>query len=119
MERAVPILPGDDISAMKQFYIDKLGFELDWENRSEDSDTDGMIGVRRGGISITIDCPMSGHGRQACVSLEVADADAYYNEWKHKVEMKRPPMNEFWGGRTFGVQDPADNTIFVIGPVTP
>ena len=74
MERAVPILPGDDISAMKQFYIDKLGFELVWENRSEDSDTDGMIGVRRGGISITIDCPMSGHGRQACVSLEVADA---------------------------------------------
>jgi uncharacterized glyoxalase superfamily protein PhnB len=78
-----------------------------------------MIGVRRGGISITIDCPMSGHGRQACVSLEVADADAYYNEWKHKVEMKRPPMNEFWGGRTFGVHDPAHNTIFVIGPVTP
>jgi hypothetical protein len=30
MERAVPILPGDDISAMKQFYIDKLGFELVW-----------------------------------------------------------------------------------------
>ena len=97
MERAVPIIPGDDIKAMKEFYVDKLGFELVWEAPSEDNDTDGMIGVRRGGISITIDCPMSGHGRHACVSLEVEDADAYYNDWKDKVEMQRPPMNEYWG----------------------
>lgn len=32
--------------------------------------------------------------------------------------MKRPPTNAYWGDRTFGVHDPADNTIFVIGPVT-
>ncbi len=34
-----------------------------------------------------------------------------------KVEIRRPPMNEPWGGRTFGFQDPFDNTIFVIGPL--
>jgi uncharacterized glyoxalase superfamily protein PhnB len=60
---------------------------------------------------------MSGHGRKACATLEVESADAYYNEWKEKVALQRPPMNEPWGGRTFGVQDPFDNTIFVIGPV--
>ncbi|MGQ0814567.1 MAG: VOC family protein [Gemmatimonadota bacterium] len=118
MERAVPVIPGDDIRAMKEFYIDGLGFTLAWENPSEDNDRDGMIGLQRGGIAITIDCPMFGHGRGACVSLEVADADAYYNEWKDKVPIERPPMNEYWGARTFGVQDPADNTIFVMGPVT-
>ncbi|MGQ0814148.1 MAG: glyoxalase superfamily protein [Gemmatimonadota bacterium] len=117
MERAAPVIPGDDISATKEFYVDKLGFELAWANPNEDNDQDGMIGVRRGGMVITIDCPMSGHGRQACVALEVDAADAYYNEWKDKVEIKRPPMNEYWGARTFALHDPADNTIFVMGPV--
>lgn len=116
MERAIPVIPGDDIRAMKAFYIDKLGFALSWENPSDDDEQAGMIGVQRGGMVITIDCPMSGHGRQACVSLDVHDADAYYNEWKDKVEITRPPVNEWWGARTFGVQDPADNTLFVMGP---
>ena len=119
MERAVPVIPGDDVRAMKEFYVDKLGFDLVWENPSEDNQNDGMIGVRRGSIAITIDCPMSGHGRQACVSLEVEDADTYYHEWKDKVAMERAPRNEYWGARTFSVQDPADNTIFVMGPLKP
>jgi catechol 2,3-dioxygenase-like lactoylglutathione lyase family enzyme len=117
MERAIPVIPGDDIRAMKEFYVNKLGFTLTWENPSEDNEQDGMVGVQRGGIAITIDCPMSGHGRHACVSLEVQDADVYYDEWKKKVEIKRPPRNEYWGARTFSVQDPADNTIFIMGPL--
>lgn len=28
MERAIPVIPGDDILAMKAFYIDKFGFTL-------------------------------------------------------------------------------------------
>jgi hypothetical protein len=48
------------------------------------------MGVRRGSIAITLDCPMSGHGRDACVSLEVEDADRYYEEWRQRVEVKRP-----------------------------
>ena len=68
-------------------------------------------------MELTIDCPMSGHGRRACVSLRVNSADAYYEEWRHVVAISHPPKNELWGGRTFGFQDPFDNTIFVIGPV--
>jgi uncharacterized glyoxalase superfamily protein PhnB len=66
---------------------------------------------------LTLDCPMSGHGREACVSLEVEDADAYYDEWLPHVEIRRPPRNEEWGARTFDVIDPFGNTIFVMGPV--
>jgi uncharacterized glyoxalase superfamily protein PhnB len=61
---------------------------------------------------------MSGHGREACVSLEVTSADAYYHEWRDKVEIRRPPKDEPWGARTFDVIDPFGNTIFVIGPAT-
>jgi len=78
MERAVPVLPADDLRAAKDFYVNKLGFRLLWES-SEDGKS-GIMGVERGTICLTIDAPMSGHGRDACVSLHVADADAYYRE---------------------------------------
>jgi uncharacterized glyoxalase superfamily protein PhnB len=61
---------------------------------------------------------MTGNGRDACVSLEVESADAYYNEWKDRVTVKRAPRNEDWGARTFDLIDPFGNTIFVMGPVT-
>jgi len=113
MERAVPVLPADDLSAAKAFYVNRLGFRVTFEASDGKS---GIMGVERGTISITIDAPMSGHGRDACVSLHVNDADSYYREWRDKVEIKNPPRDEDWGARTFSVHDPAGNTIFVIGP---
>jgi uncharacterized glyoxalase superfamily protein PhnB len=113
MERAVPILPADDLSIAKRFYVDQLGFRVTFE---ESDGRSGIMGVERGTIAITIDSPMSGHGREACVSLSVADADRYYEEWRAKVEIANPPRDEYWGARTFGFTDPSGNTIFVIGP---
>ena len=46
------------------------------------------------------------------------DADAYYDEWSSRVEIRRPPRNEHGGARTFDVIDPFGNTIFVMGPTT-
>jgi catechol 2,3-dioxygenase-like lactoylglutathione lyase family enzyme len=115
MELAVAVIPADNISEAKRFYVDKLGFQLTFE--AESDGTRGLIGVKRGAMEITIDAPMDGHGRQACVSLRVNDADAYYREWCGKVDIKNPPRDEYWGARTFGFQDPSDNTIFVIGPL--
>lgn len=115
MERAVPVLPADDLAVAKQFYVDGLGFEVTFE-ASEDGKS-GLLGVRSGPIAITIDSPMDGHGRNACVSLEVESADRYYDEWRTRVEIKRPPKNEEWGARTFSVTDPSGNTIFVMGPL--
>lgn len=114
MELAIAVIPADDLSVMKKFYVEGLGFEAHWEV-SEDGKT-GLLGVKRGAMEITIDCPMEGHGRGACVSLHVADADRYYEEWKDKVAILRAPKDEEWGARTFDLIDPAGNTIFVIGP---
>jgi len=116
MERAVPILPGDDVTTAKKFYVNELGFNVAWE-RSDDG-RNGLVGLERNGIELTIDCPMSGHGREACVSLRVDNADAYYEEWKNRVSVKRAPKNEFWGARTFDLVDPFGNTIFVMGPLS-
>jgi tellurite methyltransferase len=117
MERAVAILPEDDLSVARAFYVDGLGFRVAWE-ATEDGRT-GLMGIERGTMVMTLDAPMSGHGRDACVSLVVEDADACYEEWRHKVPIQSPPRDEAWGARTFGLSDPSGNTIFVIGPLTP
>lgn len=117
MERAIPILPTDDIAAAKAFYVDGLGFRVTWEV-SEDGHT-GLLGLARGEMHLTLDCPMDGHGRHACVCLEVGDADAYYAEWSTRVPVRRAPVNEEWGARTFGLHDPSGNTLFVVGRLAP
>ncbi len=78
MERAVPILPVDDLGVAKQFYVDALGFEVTFE-ASEDGKS-GLLRVSRGTIALTVDCPMDGHGRNACASLEVESAERTYGE---------------------------------------
>lgn len=117
MERAVPILPADDLRVARAFYVDGLGFRVTWQ-ATGDGRT-GLMGVERGTMVLTLDAPMSGHGRDACVSLIVDDADACYEEWRHKVPVQAPPRDEEWGARTFGLRDPSGNTVFVIGPLTP
>ena len=115
MERAIPILPADDLGIAKEFYVNRLGFTVRFE-ATQDGRV-GLLGVDRGAISLTLDAPMPGHGREACVALQVEDADAYYDEWRGRIEIDRAPKNEEWGARTFDLLDPSGNTLFVIGPV--
>ena len=116
MEKAIPQFPVDDLAIAKAFYIDGLGFHVLWE-ASEDGHT-GLLGIARGGMEITLNSPMPGHGGDACVALQVDDADFYYNEWSPKVKVLRAPKDEPWGARTFDLIDPFGNTIFVMGAVT-
>lgn len=116
MERAIPILPAEDLAVAKAFYVNGLGFRVTFEASSADGRT-GLLGLERGTIQLTIDSPMDGHGRNACVSLRVEDADTYYHEWSMRVTVLRAPRDEEWGARTFDLLDPSGNTIFVMGPV--
>jgi len=116
MERAIPILPTEDLAAAKAFYVGGLGFHVTFEV-SEDGHS-GLLGLARGTIEITLDSPMEGHGREGCVSLQVDDTDSYYREWSLMVNGLRPPKDEEWGARTFDLLDPSGNTILVMGPLT-
>jgi catechol 2,3-dioxygenase-like lactoylglutathione lyase family enzyme len=116
MEQAIPILPAEDLATAKEFYVNGLGFRVTFET-SEDGRS-GLLGIERGTIQMTVDSPMNGHGRNACVALRVDDADACYREWSAKVDVLRAPKDEEWGARTFDLLDPSGNTIFVMGPVS-
>jgi catechol 2,3-dioxygenase-like lactoylglutathione lyase family enzyme len=115
MERAIAILPTEDLATAKEFYVKGLGFHVTWAATGDGHS--GLMGVARGTMEITLDSPMDGHGRNACVSLYVNDSDAYYNEWSPRVTVATTPKNEEWGARTFSLHDPSGNTIFVMGPV--
>lgn len=118
MDRAVPVIPVDDPDAAKQFYVDALGFRVTSEGRYPHEPQDGtIIGLDRGTIHITLDCPMPGHGREICVTFEVSDADALYDAWRSKAQIDAPPENQPWGARTFVVTDPFGNTLFVLEPI--
>src|SRR5262249_14415878 len=114
MERAIPILPADDLEAAKAFYVGELNFRVTFE--ASDDGRSGLLGIERGTIQLTLDSPMEGQGRKACVAFQVEDVDAYYREWSAKVDVLRAPKDEVWGARTFDMLDPSGNTIFVMGP---
>lgn len=115
MERAVPNLPADDLQVAREFYVVGLGFSVRYE--VTENGKHGVMGLERGGFALHLDAPMSGHGRNVVVTLEVDDADALYHQWRGHVAMERAPHNEAWGGRTFGVTDPFGNLLYVVGPV--
>ena len=46
MERAIPILPTNDLATAKAFYVDGLGFRVTFE-ASADGRT-GLVGLQRG-----------------------------------------------------------------------
>ena len=89
MELAIPILPADDLRAARAFQVDTLGFAV-CVAATEDG-TIGLLGRARGPMWLTIDAPMTGHGRRACVSLHVESADRYDAEWRERVPIDRPP----------------------------
>ena len=70
MERAVPILPTDDLAAAKAFYVDGLGFRVTFE-ASEDGRS-GLLGLERGTIQLTLDSPMA---------VTMAEMPAYRSLW--------------------------------------
>jgi catechol 2,3-dioxygenase-like lactoylglutathione lyase family enzyme len=114
-ERSVPILPADDLGAARAFYVEALGFSVTFDTSGGGGT--GLLGVKRGGLELTIDSPMTGHGREVCVSLQVVDVDAIYKEWRARTKVTRKPHDEAWGMRTFDLLDPSGNTLFVMGPI--
>jgi len=117
MERAIPVLPIDDVKKARAFYVDALGFRLVFEAHYPHDPEDGTIlGVERGTIRIHLDCPMPGHGRDACVYLDVDDADALYGEWSANIDIADGPADQPWGARTFTMMDPFGNALYVAGP---
>jgi uncharacterized glyoxalase superfamily protein PhnB len=94
-----PILRVTDLEASLTFYINALGFKLDWQT------TDGHAAVRRGDVVIMLFADDQGQ-LGTWLYVGVNDVDALHIELLEKgVSIRHPPTNYPWGARELQVAD--------------
>jgi catechol 2,3-dioxygenase-like lactoylglutathione lyase family enzyme len=107
-----PILRIFDETKAREFYVDFLGFSVDWEHRFE-PDLPLYLQVSRGGIVLHL----SEHHGDACpgaaMRIETSDIDALHAELTEKrYGYARPQVDDTpWGSREMSVKDPFGNRL--------
>jgi catechol 2,3-dioxygenase-like lactoylglutathione lyase family enzyme len=98
IENVTPILRVENIAASRRYYIETLGFSLDW-------DMEGMISVSRDHNSIML-CEGDQGQPGTWLWVGVDDADAFFAELSAKgAHIRSPPQNFSWAYE-FAVEDP-------------
>lgn len=106
IESVTPILCVENLETSRRYYLDTLGFSLDW-------DVKGMISVSRDGNSIML-CEREQGQPGTWLWIGVEDADEFFAEFSAKgARILHPPENFYWA-REFAVQDP-DGHVLRIG----
>jgi uncharacterized glyoxalase superfamily protein PhnB len=107
-----PALRIFDETVAREFYIDYLGFEVDWEHRFA-PDMPIYMQVRRGECRIQL----SGHYGDCCpgasLRIEVGNIDEYQADLLAKAHKHSRPGIESqpWGSRDMVVLDPFGNRL--------
>ncbi|MCR2805553.1 VOC family protein [Paenibacillus soyae] len=107
--RAVPILRIFDQTKALEFYIDFLGFHIDWEHRFEPG-TPLYLQVSKGGCILHLSEHHGDCTPGSAVRIEVGDAKAFQEELLSKrYKYARPGYSEEW--RAVEVTDPFGNRL--------
>ncbi|MCC7251510.1 glyoxalase superfamily protein [Hyphomicrobium sp.] len=110
--RTVPVLRSFDEAKAREFYLDFLGFTLDWEHRFE-PDLPLYMQVSRDGIVLHLsehhgDATPGSHVRIEIKGLRGFHAELAAKAYKNtRPGLEKPP----WGGLEMTVTDPASNRI--------
>ncbi len=112
MGKVTPILRVFDESKTREFYVDFLGFKVDWEHRFEDG-LPLYMQVSKG------DCVLhlSEHHGDSCpgsaLRIEVENIDGYQKELIEKrYKNARPAVQDQpWGSRDMSINDPFGNRL--------
>jgi catechol 2,3-dioxygenase-like lactoylglutathione lyase family enzyme len=99
IENVTPILRVQDLEVSRRYYIDKLGFSLDW-------DAGSMISVSRDRKGIMLcERDQGNPGTWLWIGID-GDADALFAEYSAKgAHIKSAPRNFSWAYE-FAVEDP-------------
>ena len=110
--RTVPVLRIFDVAKAREFYLDFLGFVVDWEHRHAD-DLPLYMQVSRGGLTLHL----TEHHGDACpgssVYVYATGLEALHAEVSSKAyRYNRPGLQDQpWGMRELTVQDPFGNRL--------
>jgi predicted lactoylglutathione lyase len=107
VENTIPVLPVKDLNRSKEFYVQKLGFQVDWG----DSEDAAICQVSRDGhpIMLTEDRNV---GSPACVWVGL-ESDKLFKEFMDKgVTVLSEPQNKPWAYEML-IQDVDGNTLWL------
>jgi len=117
VQQVFPTLRITNYARSKRFYVEGLGFQIDWEHRVDARDPVFMQ-VTRDGLSLYLS-EHEGDGRVGgLVHLYVPDVDGWYQELASRgVPVAFEPRDERWGNRDMRILDPDGNQICVCTPI--
>jgi uncharacterized glyoxalase superfamily protein PhnB len=110
--QVMPMIAVESVDAIRDFYVDKLGFEHVMGMVGKDGQLDFVTVVLGGARMMFSRAPGSDTprrpGKQAVeIYLQVDDVVAYHNRLKKSgVKISDPLTLQWWGDRTFKVLDP-------------
>lgn len=112
LRRSVPILRMFDVAKAREFYLDFLGFKVDFEHRFNEN-APLFMGISRGDITLFLS-EHHGDGTPGThVMIETDGLDALHAELKAKKYRYMNPgiQVQEWGRRDMVVVDPSGNKI--------
>jgi uncharacterized glyoxalase superfamily protein PhnB len=118
-KRLTPIINVDSVDQFRSFYCDELGFTHRMGVIGKDGQLD-FCSVHKGGVDVMFTraqngSAAAGHGRQPVeIYLEVDDLQAYHDSLKKRkaVQIVEGLTMQWWGDRTFKVEDPGGYVIW-------
>ncbi|WP_202423957.1 glyoxalase superfamily protein [Duganella lactea] len=110
-----PILRCFDEAKTREFFLDFLGFQVDWEHRFEDG-LPLYMQVSRDGCVLHLSEHHGDCSPGAALRITTSDVDAYQRELIAKqYKNARPGVEEVpWGGREMTVRDPSGNRLVFV-----
>ncbi len=118
-QTVVPQFRITDARRSRAFYVDGLGFRVDWEHRFEPG-FPVFMQLTRAGQSLFLtehegDCKVGG-----AAYLVVPDVDACHNQFVARgIVATEPPADTPWGPREMVVTDPDGNRLRFASSITP
>ena len=114
---AVPILRIYDIAKTREFYLEFLGFTVDWEHRFDES-APLYMQVSRAGLILHLSQHHGDGAPGAHVRVKTTGIAALHEELDARTyAFMRPALEcEPWGARTVTVIDPVGNYLVFFEP---
>ena len=115
IQRVVPALRITDYERSKAFYVERLGFRVEWEHRFEPH-FPVFMAIVRDGMQLYLsehsgDCQVGG-----LVHFAIDDVDAWHREFEGRDVRPSDPPNNDLGFRNMTVTDPDGNQLRFMEP---
>ena len=109
----VPTIRIFSVEKAREFYIDYLGYKVDWEHRFDDN-APLLMQVSRGGIVLRLSEHHGDGSPGTHVTIEMSGIDELHDELTaKKYRYFRPSVEDMpWNARVMVVYDPFGNRVY-------